>query len=226
MVASRNTPFRFEFRGEPVHIDRSLAMATVAILHLSFAMWLLAPLSYVPEPKPAPAPAPVDPIVQIPTELVPAKLVPVPELKAPPRHKPTPEQRVVQPTHTVEAPIDAPWVEPMVEATSTTDYLVETATGGAEPSRGVPLAYESASPPRYPREPARLGQEGTVLLRVQVDASGNVIRVEIQQSSGVRQLDQAAQRHVQRHWRFHPAMQQGRPVAAWALVPIEFRLSD
>ena len=70
----------------------------------------------------------------------------------------------------------------------------------------------------------RAGDEGTVLLRVLVDETGRPREVSIETSSGHRLLDQAAREQVLAKWRFHPATRQGRAVAAYALVPIDFKL--
>jgi protein TonB len=48
--------------------------------------------------------------------------------------------------------------------------------------------------------------------------------VEIERSSGHRELDRTAREHVLAKWRFHPAQRQGRAISAYALVPIDFRL--
>lgn len=88
------------------------------------------------------------------------------------------------------------------------------------------LAYGHAPPPRYPAIALRLGLEGTVTLAVLVAADGSVEQVRLQRSSGHRQLDQQALRHVREHWRFQPAIRDGRAVSAWASVPVQFRISD
>lgn len=86
------------------------------------------------------------------------------------------------------------------------------------------LAYDVHPAPRYPRQAVRAGLEGTVTLRVLVDEQGWPKTVEIEQSSGHRELDRGAREHVLAKWRFHPAQRQGRAISAYALVPIDFRL--
>ncbi|ASJ23956.1 TonB_C domain containing protein [Laribacter hongkongensis] len=49
--------------------------------------------------------------------------------------------------------------------------------------------------------------------------------MEIDTSSGFARLDQAAVTAV-RQWRFAPARHGDVPVAAWARVPIRFRLDE
>lgn len=77
--------------------------------------------------------------------------------------------------------------------------------------------------PEYPREALRLREEGTVLLRVEVDARGNATKVDIESSSRSRTLDRAARDAVSR-WTFRPAIEGGRPVASTVTVPVDFRV--
>ena len=62
------------------------------------------------------------------------------------------------------------------------------------------------------------------MLLVLVAADGSVEEVRVQRGSGHRVLDQEALRHVRRNWRFQPAWRDGQAVAAWASVPVVFRL--
>jgi protein TonB len=77
--------------------------------------------------------------------------------------------------------------------------------------------------PDYPPEAFRAGEEGTVVLRVDVDAAGNPGNVDIVSRSGSRDLDRAAIEAV-RKWKFRPAMQGGQAVASQVEVPIDFRM--
>jgi len=94
----------------------------------------------------------------------------------------------------------------------------------ATPQTGAQLQYAQAPPPAYPHEALREGQRGTVLLQVLVDTDGKPLQVDVAHSSGHRSLDRAAQRHVLARWTFRPAVQDGRPVQAIGLVPVEFAL--
>jgi len=78
--------------------------------------------------------------------------------------------------------------------------------------------------PTYPALARRLGQEGTVLLRVDVDTKGNPTRVSLQKSSGFPLLDNTAIQSVKR-WKFKPAQVAFFAVSATVDVPITFRLS-
>lgn len=79
------------------------------------------------------------------------------------------------------------------------------------------------APPRYPSTARRRGQQGEVLLRVQVLPDGTISSPAVVRSSGVASLDQAAQAAVSR-WRFTPASSGGRAVEATVEVPVVFRL--
>lgn len=77
--------------------------------------------------------------------------------------------------------------------------------------------------PVYPPLARRMGEEGRVVLRVQVTAQGTADSVELMTSSGSDRLDQAALKAV-RNWRFVPARRGGEAVASAVLVPITFKL--
>ncbi len=77
--------------------------------------------------------------------------------------------------------------------------------------------------PEYPALAHRRGWEGTVLLRVHVLASGKPGEIQLQNSSGRQQLDDAALAAVKR-WSFVPAKQGEVAVDGWVSVPIEFKI--
>ena len=83
--------------------------------------------------------------------------------------------------------------------------------------------YLNNPAPAYPSISRRLGEEGRVLLRVQVSAAGGAMSVEVKQSSGYERLDDAA-RHAVSQWKFVPAHQNGLPITSWVEVPLQFKL--
>lgn len=91
-----------------------------------------------------------------------------------------------------------------------------------EPPR-ADMAYLNNPPPSYPAAAKRAGEQGRVLLRVRVDARGEVEHVVVQTTSGFPRLDEAALAAVRR-WRFVPARLGDRDVAGFALVPVAFSL--
>lgn len=76
-------------------------------------------------------------------------------------------------------------------------------------------------PPSYPKLAEDRGIAGAVLLRVVVSPEGEVLSVDVRESSGHVLLDREAVRAV-RQWRFRPALREGIPVAAAVDVPIRF----
>ncbi|MCH2091728.1 MAG: energy transducer TonB [Pseudoxanthomonas sp.] len=88
----------------------------------------------------------------------------------------------------------------------------------------VPVPIPGQTPaPEYPPAAMRSGDQGTVLVRVEVGADGVPTSVEVAQRSGSRDLDRAAVNAV-RQWRFQPAQRDGQAVAGAVTVPIDFKM--
>ena len=200
---------------------KRIAGTSLAIsVHLLALAVLMMPTRWTP-------PAPPEPMqVVVPDVVRPEPIRPMP---APP------ERPVVVPR------VPAPRPMPQVTPTPVTDPapVLDAGTEVALPSDlgepvdsfdpGPPalatLAYDVSPAPRYPRQALRAGLVGTVTLRVRVDENGQPQEVSIERSSGHRLLDQVARDQVLSKWRFHPATApDGRRIAVWALVPIEFNL--
>lgn len=92
------------------------------------------------------------------------------------------------------------------------------------PAEEPPVAINPVSPVRYPPALLAQGIEGRVLLRLYVDSAGNVLpdSIRIAESSGYPALDSAALVGAP-ELRFSPALNQGRPIAAPFLQPVQFR---
>jgi len=75
----------------------------------------------------------------------------------------------------------------------------------------------------YPQSAVEEGIEGTVKLKVLVTESGTVAEVRISGSSGDQRLDAAAREWV-RGWRYHPAVQDGKPRRVYTHAVVEFEL--
>ena len=67
------------------------------------------------------------------------------------------------------------------------------------------------------------GEQGDVVLEIEVSASGSVERVAVVASSGYPELDEAASRAAKAA-RFEPAKSGGRAVASTARLTLTFRL--
>ncbi len=178
------------------------------------------PLPARPRVEPPPEPLPPLPVLSA-TESAPAPAV----ASAPP---PVPEPMPAVPPP--PAPVEA---SPAAVAAATTPVSPGTMSPPTPPApRREPVEaprydadYLDNPAPAYPALARRLGEQGRVLLRVYVLADGTAGQVEIRESSGHERLDRAAREAVAR-WRFVPARQGERPVAAWVLVPISFNLGS
>jgi periplasmic protein TonB len=98
-------------------------------------------------------------------------------------------------------------------------------SGSAEQGARYDVDYLSNPKPPYPMVSRRMGEEGTVLLRVQVSEAGRPLQVLVAQSSGYARLDSAARETVASSWRFVPGRRGDQAVTSWAVVPIEYSLS-
>ena len=148
-------------------------------------------------PRPAPPPAP-KPIPIAPPEPAPAAPAApsVPPPAAPPVAAPAPEAAPATVTPAAPAKIEPP--------SSNADYL------------------KNPKPP-YPPISKRLGEQGTVIVRVLIGADGLPQKDELKQSSGFDRLDRVALETVMK-WRYVPGKRGGVAQAMWVNVPINFVL--
>ncbi|MBF8177485.1 MAG: energy transducer TonB [Burkholderiaceae bacterium] len=163
------------------------------------------------QPAPAPAPKPAEP-----------KTVPVVKKQV---TRPTPRPVVT------EAPSPQAITENVAPAPPSNEPpSPPTPSAPAAPS--VPatpklisgVSYINPPRPVYPPLDARMGNEGTVTLRVLINEKGRAEKVEVQKSSGSLRMDDAARDAVMRAL-FKPYLEDGRPAPAFAIVPINFTLN-
>jgi protein TonB len=76
--------------------------------------------------------------------------------------------------------------------------------------------------PEYSDEARKARHEGTVLIDLEVDASGRPVNLRVVRSLGLG-LDEKAMAAVS-HWKFRPAMAGNRAVTAPARVAVSFHL--
>lgn len=207
--------------------NRILAGSGALALNAALLVALMAPVA-VPVLEQAhrdsplvvfPMPAPrVKPPIAVPvTQEQPRKTAPV--ARTSPQTQPQTVNREAMLSDEPGEPLDPP-----VEAAEPGETGAQTIAPPAEASAGARLQYLDAPAPPYPRDAMREGLTGTVMLEVLVDIDGRPLSVRVARSSGHRVLDQAARRQVLGRWRFQPALQDGQPVQAIGLVPVEFNL--
>jgi len=114
----------------------------------------------------------------------------------------------------------------------TSEGLLPAASGGAriyslnkaEASFDKPR-YTQTPCPVYPRTARNRGQEGVVLLSVEVLDNGRTGQILVKKSSGYALLDRAALDAV-RFWRFEPAKRSQIPLTMLVDIPIRFSLQE
>jgi protein TonB len=194
-------------------------------------------------PAPPPPPKRLTPPKPIATPLLKLEEPPAvpkrePEPAPPPVVTPSPEPPAAAPPAVASAPSSAP--TPAAPTTLAPGVSwIESNTSSAAPSTAPP-AVASRPPdsgittvarptggyqvrPSYPSSARRLGVQGTTMLRIRVLEDGRVGEVDVEQSAGHPDLDQAATDAVRR-WRFEPARRGDQAVAMWVRLPVEFRL--
>jgi len=182
--------------------------------------------AYVPPPPPPPVQTSEDDII---------------DKRIKPPEEPPPVPPEVPPEGKPEAP--APFPEAAPVATGNTSGASDgsatngasgngdgqgegTGSGGSGDSE-VPVQrpYVTYSyKPDYPRAARNRGIEGTVYVRVLVNARGRVDEAEVDESSGNAALDTAAVDAVE-GWRFSPARNsQDQAIPCYVVVPVSFVL--
>ena len=163
-----------------------------------------------------------------------------PEPQRPPEPKPQPKPKAIElpqpPQLVAQAPVTAPTdhvaaAPPVKPEPVQTPVNVAPAPVVAAPLPAGPVALSSelsvACPqraePRYSDLSRRMGEEGAVLLRVELSETGEVTNPQVERSSGFVRLDNAALAAV-RKWHCTPPTHNGKPVRATALQPFRFEI--
>ena len=161
-----------------------------------------------------------------------------------PKVQPKPQTRPLTPVTLQTQPQPSPVVTqaapsqtaPIVPATASpapAAAAAPSAAGQPRPNRSnaaTPVVLPSSDAdylnnpaPAYPRMSKRLGEQGTVTVRVLINTEGRAEQAEIRTSSGYPRLDEAALETVKR-WRYLPGKRAGVPEAMWFNVPVRFVL--
>ncbi|MGJ4804892.1 TonB family protein [Luteimonas sp. SDU82] len=225
MVLQQTHSARHGAQAPRLDVNRILGISSTLALNVLALAMLLSPMTLPAPPAPAETVPELQLVPIVPVERrvtpPPPEVVPV----VPPRVQPRPAMRdvaVAPPAADVPVLVDQGVFVESAPQTPTQDTAATVESSA--PLTGMQLQYARAPSPEYPRLAVQRGMEGVVLLRILVDTDGRPLEVRIEQSSGHAVLDREALRHVQRHWRFQPALRDGLPVQAVGLVPIEFRL--
>jgi protein TonB len=152
-----------------------------------------------PVPAPRPAPAPVITAAPTPTPEPAPFVVPAPE----PVPAPAPAVVLAPPAPPAPVPPPAPPAPRLLPATAVR-YL-------EPPAIEVPMASR------------RLGESGTVQLRVVVDTAGLPRQVTLHKSSGHARLDEQAM-GAMRQARFKPRTENGLPIEWIVIAPLQYEI--
>ena len=85
--------------------------------------------------------------------------------------------------------------------------------------------YASAFHPDYPPALRRAGLEGSVTVRVTIDAGGRVTAVELVKATNPAFFDETREQAL-RYWRFKPATSDGAAVESQQTLTVQFHLED
>lgn len=179
------------------------------------------------------APAPTVPNIATPRQPSPPKPVPPPPtpLKTPAVQAPAPVPLAVADTHPTPASAAAP---ALAHGPVNAPPAANTSAARPAPATAAPAIVKVELPssdadylnnPKLPYPPLskRLGEQGKVVIHTLIGADGVPQKADIQQSSGIDRLDQAALATALR-WRYVPGKRAGVPETMWFNVPFSFVL--
>lgn len=177
---------------------------------------LLSQVITPPAPKadPPPAPKPVEPA----REPVARKTAPQPA--------PLPVARLDAPT-APQAPLGSTQPQPALPPAAAPVAAAPTQPAAPAPAK-VELPSSDADylqnpKASYPRLSKKLGEQGTVVVRVHIGADGTPLKAELKKSSGFERLDQSALEYVMK-CRYVAGKINGVPQAMWKDAPVAFVL--
>lgn len=211
-----------KFSLERLH-RKTTELSFVLSLALTIAFLMLLRGSLVPS-------APVLP------EFVLVQVEQIPPTKQERRTPPPPRPQVAIPSDDQEIPeeetiavselrfdeIPEPPAPPSDEVDASSDIFVAFDTPPV-PVGGWKALYQNLE---YPLEARKAGIEGRVLINVQVDESGEVVKMEVLRGVDVEAgLEKAAMDAIQK-LAFQPALQRDKPVKVWVTVPVRFSLTS
>jgi periplasmic protein TonB len=194
-----------------------------ALLYFLFKQQLIPPpeqlatllVNFIPSPKPKEESKPEPP--------PPAAPKPQP-VKKPQSRQLTAEAPVVSESEPVAPPsLPEPKPESKPEPVAVAEAPPQMSPGPVTLSAELSVACPELNAPAYPALSRRLGEEGKLVLRVELDESGRVNIAQVVNSSGFKRLDEAAMVAV-KTWRCNPPQRNGQPVRAIALQPFNFVL--
>jgi protein TonB len=173
-------------------------------------------IHFLPPEAPPPQPAP-----KIPDTVIDDIKVAIPDVIYSVKKMDTAQDRV---TTTVIPERDDTQSAPTVPSTPVTPPPGQVEKESVRYAANFDPRYAHMIQPNYPGIARSMGAEGTVELVVTIGEDGLVKTVTLAKSSGYDELDTAALKHAQKHWRFKPATEDGKPVVSTVRRRIVFKL--
>ena len=182
---------------------------------VSAAMPTITTISIIAPPAPPKPPAPSIPkTVELSAPLPRAGIPPLPLIAVAPTE---PTITPPQPTRAEAAPV------------ATAAPTAPAAPAPSPPAPSTPrtvssVEYIKAPQLVYPNLSRRLGESGTVVLRILINEKGLPEQILVHKSTGFSNLDEAGRQAAQRAL-FKPMIENGKAVPVYVLVPLTFQLS-
>ncbi len=220
-----------------ISLRSGAAITATVLLHVILALLFMLGLM---EHKITPPDTPPVLVEFMQSQPTPRTVEPQPAKPTPPQVRPQPvatPEPAPQPTPApskVTAPAVVTQAAPVAPSAPTTPTPpappapapAPVVTAPAKTDVSISASYSASNAkPIYPNMSKRLGEQGTVVLRVLVKADGTAGAVEVKSSSSFPRLDQAAMEAV-KSWHFNPATSDGKAIDEWYQVPIPFKLQS
>ena len=179
------------------------------------AMPTITTISIIAPPAPPKPPAPSVPkTVELSAPVPRAVIPPLPLIAVAPSE---PTITPPQPTRAEAAPV------------ATAAPTAPAAPSPTPPAPSTPrtvssVEYIKAPQLIYPNLSRRLGESGTVVLRILINEKGLPEQILVHKSTGYSNLDEAGRQAAPRAL-FKPMIENGKPVPVYVLVPLTFQLS-
>jgi len=178
-----------------VDIDTTFASPEKSIVRLKTVKPAVVEEETVPAPVPADDPLPAEPL--------PEKKAPEPAAAAPaePKLLPSPPESVIL------ARMESFSSQPVkkLSASAAAQFSPGEPAGPRTVQFGTAAVGARVPKPAYPDIAKRWGHEGIVVIEIFIAADGTVERVELLESSGYMELDDAAMQVILAKWKFVPA---------------------
>ncbi len=182
---------------------------------VSAAMPVITTVSIVAPPAPPKPPAPSIPrTVELSAPVPRAEIPPLPLIAVAP----------TEPTITPPQPSRAETVPAATSAPVATASPAPSPPAPPTPRTVSSVEYIKAPQLVYPNLSRRLGESGTVVLRILINEKGLPEQILVHKSTGYSNLDEAGRQAAMRAL-FKPMIENGKPVPVYVLVPLTFQLS-